>query len=91
MLSEYMPANNANDRRVIPIHAPIPGVDMSYVAVLRARAYSNYLAARDQARQAYTNCDPDGVEHFSAEASAYMEAMQNCSAFIADVMRIRSN
>ncbi len=89
--SEYLPANNANDKHVIPMHAPIPGVDAAYAAALRARSYRNYTAARALARQAYESCDPDSLEYHAAIASEYMDEVQAYNAFIADIIRVRQN
>jgi len=89
--SEYLPANNANDKRVIPMHAPIPGVDMTYAVALHNRAMANYARCRELAEEAYQNCDPDGVEYFKMQSEDYLAAALNCSTFICDIIRIRSN
>lgn len=89
--SEYLPANNAQDRRIIPMHDPIPGVDLAYTVALHNRAMSNYLACRDYAHEAYVNGDQPGVDFFNDQAAQYLGAALNCSDQIVKTTRIRSN
>lgn len=89
--SEYLPANNAQDRHVIPIHDPIPGIDLTYASVLRVRAWQNFLGASCHARQAYEEGDIATAEAECEQANMYQEAIRNCSAFIIDTFRIRAN
>lgn len=88
---EHLPANNTDDSQVIPIHDPIPGIDMTYAAALRVRAWQNFLAVRSRARQAYEDGDLARAEADCEDANGYLDAIRNCSAFIIETFRLRAN
>ena len=89
--SEYLPANNARDKRVIPMHAPVLGIDANYAVVLHNLAYENYAIAREHTREAYALGDLGGMEYFDALGEDYLNEALAYTDFIEQTIRLRAN